>query len=101
MLTSWTEILLMPSMWRKVPTTPKRSPNPRREPTNCGFHAEKLSETNTTGSSATNAKTKRYDSHTLTETEERTFFKKTRNMANRSEERRVGKECRSRWSPYH
>ena len=23
------------------------------------------------------------------------------NMNNRSEERRVGKECRSRWSPYH
>src|SRR2546425_1851057 len=23
------------------------------------------------------------------------------NMAPRSEERRVGKECRSRWSPYH
>ena len=23
------------------------------------------------------------------------------NMENRSEERRVGKECRSRWSPYH
>ena len=22
-------------------------------------------------------------------------------MARRSEERRVGKECRSRWSPYH
>ena len=22
-------------------------------------------------------------------------------MFNRSEERRVGKECRSRWSPYH
>ena len=22
-------------------------------------------------------------------------------MGNRSEERRVGKECRSRWSPYH
>ena len=22
-------------------------------------------------------------------------------VANRSEERRVGKECRSRWSPYH
>ena len=22
-------------------------------------------------------------------------------MDNRSEERRVGKECRSRWSPYH
>ena len=22
-------------------------------------------------------------------------------MADRSEERRVGKECRSRWSPYH
>ena len=26
---------------------------------------------------------------------------KTFTMANRSEERRVGKECRSRWSPYH
>ena len=24
-----------------------------------------------------------------------------RKMAERSEERRVGKECRSRWSPYH
>ena len=24
-----------------------------------------------------------------------------RNYAERSEERRVGKECRSRWSPYH
>ena len=23
------------------------------------------------------------------------------NIQNRSEERRVGKECRSRWSPYH
>src|ERR1051326_9253665 len=23
------------------------------------------------------------------------------NLFNRSEERRVGKECRSRWSPYH
>ena len=23
------------------------------------------------------------------------------NMKTRSEERRVGKECRSRWSPYH
>ena len=23
------------------------------------------------------------------------------NMLSRSEERRVGKECRSRWSPYH
>ena len=22
-------------------------------------------------------------------------------IGNRSEERRVGKECRSRWSPYH
>ena len=24
-----------------------------------------------------------------------------RNIVDRSEERRVGKECRSRWSPYH
>ena len=26
---------------------------------------------------------------------------KTADWFNRSEERRVGKECRSRWSPYH
>src|ERR1039457_1964135 len=26
---------------------------------------------------------------------------RTKFPANRSEERRVGKECRSRWSPYH
>ena len=25
----------------------------------------------------------------------------TQSVADRSEERRVGKECRSRWSPYH
>ena len=25
----------------------------------------------------------------------------TRHLSARSEERRVGKECRSRWSPYH
>jgi len=28
-------------------------------------------------------------------------YKATWWAANRSEERRVGKECRSRWSPYH
>ena len=26
---------------------------------------------------------------------------KTGKLSTRSEERRVGKECRSRWSPYH
>ena len=26
---------------------------------------------------------------------------RNRNLVDRSEERRVGKECRSRWSPYH
>ena len=35
-------------------------------------------------------------SEIITKSENLTF-KKT----NRSEERRVGKECRSRWSPYH
>src|SRR5258707_5956274 len=28
-------------------------------------------------------------------------FPRARRQADRSEERRVGKECRSRWSPYH
>ena len=28
-------------------------------------------------------------------------FRKTEKIDTRSEERRVGKECRSRWSPYH
>ena len=30
-----------------------------------------------------------------------TLSQETINDAKRSEERRVGKECRSRWSPYH
>ena len=31
-----------------------------------------------------------------------TFIGETKvNVISRSEERRVGKECRSRWSPYH
>ena len=30
-----------------------------------------------------------------------TFTNKSANEMKRSEERRVGKECRSRWSPYH
>src|ERR1022692_4053447 len=28
-------------------------------------------------------------------------WRRRKNIASRSEERRVGKECRSRWSPYH
>ena len=30
-----------------------------------------------------------------------TFYPESLNDHTRSEERRVGKECRSRWSPYH
>ena len=29
------------------------------------------------------------------------LFANEQDAVNRSEERRVGKECRSRWSPYH
>src|SRR2546430_17309631 len=29
------------------------------------------------------------------------YYRNRKNAAKRSEERRVGKECRSRWSPYH
>ena len=29
------------------------------------------------------------------------LFQKPAKLTTRSEERRVGKECRSRWSPYH
>ena len=32
---------------------------------------------------------------------ERLVCRLDRDLADRSEERRVGKECRSRWSPYH
>src|SRR5574337_1251877 len=34
-------------------------------------------------------------------TECRTTHEATSGRSSRSEERRVGKECRSRWSPYH
>ena len=33
--------------------------------------------------------------------DEREVKKMRKIVAERSEERRVGKECRSRWSPYH
>src|SRR2546422_11376723 len=33
--------------------------------------------------------------------DEQARFKEQTGIAIRSEERRVGKECRSRWSPYH
>src|SRR5256885_4067962 len=35
------------------------------------------------------------------EEDSRQFFREKRLQVLRSEERRVGKECRSRWSPYH
>src|SRR5256885_124049 len=35
------------------------------------------------------------------EEERRARLAETQRIAARSEERRVGKECRSRWSPYH
>ena len=31
----------------------------------------------------------------------KTYWAVVKNQPHRSEERRVGKECRSRWSPYH
>ena len=34
-------------------------------------------------------------------TDGRTLLAAKEPIGNRSEERRVGKECRSRWSPYH
>ena len=34
-------------------------------------------------------------------TNQKTFDEMGHATVNRSEERRVGKECRSRWSPYH
>ena len=34
-------------------------------------------------------------------TERKCYIGTRRNFRYRSEERRVGKECRSRWSPYH
>ena len=37
----------------------------------------------------------------MRETQEYTALEAAFNEMMRSEERRVGKECRSRWSPYH
>ena len=41
--------------------------------------------------------------HEITESEnwENWIYCTKTDNSNRSEERRVGKECRSRWSPYH
>ena len=37
----------------------------------------------------------------LTENEKAVPIEERKGIVLRSEERRVGKECRSRWSPYH
>ena len=39
--------------------------------------------------------------HLMTEDGRTVFDETAQAFAHRSEERRVGKECRSRWSPYH
>ena len=42
------------------------------------------------------------DSYSIEQVEVENYFPELRqNLEHRSEERRVGKECRSRWSPYH
>ena len=44
----------------------------------------------------------RHDNIPLRDSSEDTLIVPAKNNTeNRSEERRVGKECRSRWSPYH
>ena len=39
--------------------------------------------------------------HSITLVQDKEIFEKFDFTSMRSEERRVGKECRSRWSPYH
>ena len=42
------------------------------------------------------------NNYAVNQIKDETLIKKLKdNFAFRSEERRVGKECRSRWSPYH
>src|SRR3712207_9472649 len=43
----------------------------------------------------------RLKTSTLDARSRRAIAARLKNRASRSEERRVGKECRSRWSPYH
>ena len=42
-----------------------------------------------------------YKNKELNEVETQKYIRQTDGISYRSEERRVGKECRSRWSPYH
>ena len=53
-------------------------------------------------SSADESESAKLPMGSLSEVERRSLFTKmTDELLLRSEERRVGKECRSRWSPYH
>ena len=78
-------------------------PKPQEEPTE-SEHINEIAaalakaqiEFNLAGRSKTNSFLK-YDYATLGDLYQATFPA----LAKRSEERRVGKECRSRWSPYH
>ena len=44
---------------------------------------------------------RQYDSFVRIDMEGSAYTERTLRLFTRSEERRVGKECRSRWSPYH
>ena len=50
---------------------------------------------------ASDFKNERETVSTLTNSRIDDLYNHMRNFIDRSEERRVGKECRSRWSPYH
>ena len=53
------------------------------------------------GGASAAARIRRLDEHAQIIMIERNGYVSYANCGLRSEERRVGKECRSRWSPYH
>src|SRR5574341_1603459 len=73
---------------RRRPVSVTDVPIPRERPTNEKPPAKSLAVRNTGSTSTGNRRRAHYR-------------RDRRGMTVRSEERRVGKECRSRWSPYH
>ena len=86
-------------MGRLRPPRPLQpTPGIFRQITEEQFASESMSETTTTTTNGNGAPKSPYIR--LAATDE-AFGTIDENLAFRSEERRVGKECRSRWSPYH
>ena len=80
--------------WDEGEKLPERCPQ-------CGRKLLRANEADMTGDDWTALGNTLWDAEASDKKRMVDCFRKAAYLGSRSEERRVGKECRSRWSPYH